>query len=181
MSVLVATAAAEAGTPAGPTRTIAKAQHPWQAPALRNIRLNRAATHHCQRELGADLAPVQYLTPRGFAFRRWVARLWQNRAGEWCSLVRKVSSSPEAAICYVWGSHCANAIRVARCESGSYWPDRAHFAVNGQYLGMFQMGDWARSTYGHGSTFLTQARAAYRNFLDNGWRQWECAGIVGIY
>jgi len=50
-------------------------------------------------------------------------------------------------------------------------------AENGQYLGLFQMGDWARARYGHGSTARAQARSAHRLWLDFGWSrsQWSCA------
>jgi hypothetical protein len=77
-------------------------------------------------------------------------------------------------------SYCgagAEAWRVAACETGhtfSVW------ARNGQYLGLFQMGDYARSTYGHGYNPWTQARAAATYWRDAGWRPWECASILGI-
>lgn len=74
------------------------------------------------------------------------------------------------------------ATRVARCEaSARYWHTRPQEAVNGQYKGMFQMGGWARGRYGHGPSVWHQARAAYRNWRENGWQnQWECAVILGI-
>jgi hypothetical protein len=59
---------------------------------------------------------------------------------------------------------------VIWCESRySIW------AENGQYLGLFQMGDWARSTYGHGYSAMAQARSAHRYYMDSGWTGWECA------
>ena len=50
------------------------------------------------------------------------------------------------------------------------------YPSNGQYLGLFQMGDFAWSRYGHGATAWVQARAAYRYFADSGydWSPWEC-------
>jgi len=53
---------------------------------------------------------------------------------------------------------------------GSVW------AENGQYLGLFQMGDFARGAYGHGHTALEQARSAYAYFVASGrdWSPWEC-------
>lgn len=64
------------------------------------------------------------------------------------------------------------ALRVAYCESGpSLWP----YARNGQYLGMFQMGDYARSAYGFSWSPWAQARGAYRYWLDAGWSPWSCA------
>lgn len=75
------------------------------------------------------------------------------------------------AIRQVFGRHSDDAIRVARCESGLHvW------ARNGQYLGLFQMGSYARSTYGHSNSALGQARAAFRYFIDSGrdWSPWTC-------
>jgi hypothetical protein len=74
-------------------------------------------------------------------------------------------------ICTVFGKYCGQALRVAKCESGlSEW------ARNGQYLGLFQMGSYARARYGHAWNPWTQARAAYRYFVDSGrgWGPWEC-------
>lgn len=71
-------------------------------------------------------------------------------------------------------SYCAassEAWRVAGCETGytySVW------ANNGQYLGLFQMGSFARSRYGHGWNPWAQARAAHRYYRDAGWSPWEC-------
>lgn len=79
--------------------------------------------------------------------------------------------TPQAVICRVFGPRCREALRVAHCES-RYRTD----ARNGQYLGLFQMGNWARSTYGHGTSAALQAKAAYRLFVDTGrsWRPWSC-------
>ena len=80
---------------------------------------------------------------------------------------------PVEAICRVFGRYCDQALAVTRCESGA---SRTPRAVNGQYLGMFQMGDFARSTYGHGATPIEQARAAWRYFDASGrdWSPWSC-------
>jgi len=79
--------------------------------------------------------------------------------------------TPQAVICKVFGRHCRAALTVAECESGFRTDAR-----NGQYLGLFQMGDWARSSYGHGGTALAQAKAAHRLFVDTGrtWQPWSC-------
>ena len=60
---------------------------------------------------------------------------------------------------------------MARCESGYRTT-----AQNGQYLGLFQMGTTARTLFGHGTSALTQARAAYRYFVRSGrdWSPWSC-------
>ncbi len=83
--------------------------------------------------------------------------------------VRPVSASE--AICQVFGPYCAQALRVARCESGL-----RTWAVNGQYLGLFQMGSYARARYGHAGDAYGQARAAYRYFRASGysWGPWSC-------
>jgi hypothetical protein len=78
---------------------------------------------------------------------------------------------PTLAIRLVFGPYAEQALRVAWCES------RWHTgAQNGQYLGLFQMGSFARSTYGHAGDALGQARAAYAYFTASGydWSPWEC-------
>lgn len=77
----------------------------------------------------------------------------------------------QGIICEVFGPYCSEALAVAECES-----DFNPAAVNGQYLGVFQMGDYERATYGHGATVEEQAQAAYRYFVAAGsdWSPWEC-------
>lgn len=79
--------------------------------------------------------------------------------------------TPTGAICAVFKGHCQEALAVARCESNF-----STSAQNGQYLGLFQMGSLARGLYGHGSSALSQARAAYRYFVESGrdWSPWSC-------
>lgn len=79
---------------------------------------------------------------------------------------------PSLAICSTFGDrYCGQALRVAYCESRFDTTAR-----NGQYRGLFQMGSWERSRFGHGSTALEQSRAAYRYFKATGrdWSPWEC-------
>jgi hypothetical protein len=91
-----------------------------------------------------------------------------------CGLTGSSASAAKAPttqqiICQVFGPYCSQALRVAYCESRySIW------AQNGQYLGLFQMGNYARARYGHGNNAWVQARAAYRYFRDAGWSPWEC-------
>jgi hypothetical protein len=61
---------------------------------------------------------------------------------------------------------------VARCETGGTF---SVWANNGQYLGLFQMGDYARARYGHGRDPWTQARAAHRYYVASGrdWSPWD--------
>lgn len=77
----------------------------------------------------------------------------------------------QRVICGVFGPYCSQALRVAWCESRL-----STTAVNGQYLGLFQMGDYARGRYGHGPDAWTQSEAAFRYFADNGfsWAAWSC-------
>jgi hypothetical protein len=77
----------------------------------------------------------------------------------------------QTVICQVFGAYCSQALAVARCESGF-----STSAVNGQYLGLFQMGSSERSTYGNGYTAYEQSEAAYRYFVASGrdWSPWAC-------
>ncbi len=83
------------------------------------------------------------------------------------------SATNEQVIRAVFGQYGSQAVAVARCESG---PSISVWAHNGQYLGAFQMGYYARSKYGHGNDIWTQARAAYAYFRDSGyrWGPWSC-------
>ena len=78
-----------------------------------------------------------------------------------------------AIICQVFGRYCSQAIAVASCETGGTF---SVWAQNGQYLGLFQMGSYARSRYGPANHAWGQARAAYRYFVDSGrdWSPWSC-------
>jgi hypothetical protein len=83
----------------------------------------------------------------------------------------RASASPRAAICDVFGRYCREAITVAWCESRL-----ATTALNGQYLGLFQMGSSERRLFGHGSTARAQAEAAHTYFVRSGrdWSPWSC-------
>jgi hypothetical protein len=78
-----------------------------------------------------------------------------------------------AAIYQVFGRYASQAMRVVSCETGGTYSTTSQ---NGQYLGLFQMGSYARGRYGHSWTALGQARAAYRYFVDSGrdWSPWTC-------
>lgn len=68
------------------------------------------------------------------------------------------------------------AIGVAKCESSRYWSEgRPQEARNGQYRGMFQMGERERDIYGHGPDPWTQAIAAFRYYVGSGrdWSPWD--------
>jgi hypothetical protein len=99
---------------------------------------------------------------RGRTIRRLKRELANHRA---------TGISPTLAIRLVFGAYSSQALRVAWCESR--WSTGAR---NGQYLGLFQMGSFARSTYGHAGDALGQAQAAYRYFVASGrdWSPWAC-------
>ena len=82
-------------------------------------------------------------------------------------------SLPIMAIRLVFGSYADQAIRVSFCETGGTF---STYATNGQYLGLFQMGNYARGRYGHSDSALGPAQAAYRYFVESGrdWSPWEC-------
>ena len=64
------------------------------------------------------------------------------------------------------------AFNIVACETGNTYDLNAG---NGQYLGLFQMGSFARSRFGHGSSAWAQARAAHRYYVAAGWSPWSCA------
>ncbi len=130
-----------------------------------------AAANPIQRLHHARQAQAQLLLPgpAGWSMVRDVPRyqlLERQAAAAW----RTIASSRYWAIQYVFGPYAAQAYRVSSCEGTSVW------SQNGQYLGIFQMGSFARSLYGHGSTYLAQAWAAYRYFVASGrdWSPWSC-------
>jgi len=109
------------------------------------------------------------LTVRVLQVRRQTRELKRLRS----ILARRVYPDAITAIRLVFGPYGEQAIRVSSCETGGTFDVNAQ---NGQYLGLFQMGTYARGRYGHSSTALGQAQAAYRYFVDSGrgWGPWEC-------
>jgi hypothetical protein len=101
---------------------------------------------------------------------RYYRRLIRARA-ELHRARRLAHASPKVAICEVFGRYCDQALAVAWCESGHQTTAR-----NGQYLGLFQMGTYARQVAGHGDSAYEQARAAHRFFVVSGrdWSPWSC-------
>lgn len=141
-------------------------------PIRRRVVDRRSATWRWQDELGEARLRTAYAERRatGCAYLRWTLGLWAGRADKRWRLYSSLRE-PEAAIRYVFGRYADQALAVSWCES-----HRTTYAENGQYLGLFQMGSYARSTYGHGSSALDQARAAYRYFVASGrdWSPWSC-------
>lgn len=148
--------------------------HVGDGSLIRSIRHQRALTHACQDAVGRSRSRVGYAAERSpsLAFRKWAHRLWNQRAQTWCRLARSLSD-PRTAIRAVFGKYASQALSVSYCETGGTYSTRA---TNGQYWGLFQMGEWERATYGHGASALAQARAAWRYFVASGrdWSPWEC-------
>ena len=121
-----------------------------------------------------NLAHASYVCRKGGGYHRyWAchAQRWLDRELDETRAQRIPQYGVRGAICAAFGSYCDQAWAVSACESGhSIW------ARNGQYLGLFQMGDYARSTYGHSNTAIGQARAAARYFRAAGsdWSPWAC-------
>lgn len=148
----------------------------------RSIRHDRAQVARDQRFL-RRLVDVRYqqitgarplygLISHRARFHR-IAFRWHRHLLAHYRRVLSRSLSPQSAIAQVFGPYANEALRVSYCETGGTYSTSAS---NGQYLGLFQMGDYARSRYGHSSTALGQARAAYAYFVDSGrdWSPWEC-------
>lgn len=149
---------------------------PSSLTALRaRIHNRRLASWRHQDALGLARFKTAYRerASRSVRYLVWLKRRWSLRADAHWRIWARLQWDSEAAICFVFRGRCGEALAVARCEAGSP-PSRN--ATNGQYLGIFQMGSFARSTYGHSSTALGQARAAYRYFVDSGrdWSPWSC-------
>lgn len=87
-----------------------------------------------------------------------------------------------------FGSHTDEAFSVCGCESrlvrGGTLDnlERATRAGVGkhQYLGMFQMGEYARGRYGHGHTPREQIAAASGYYHAAGWGPWQCIPFGGL-
>jgi hypothetical protein len=134
---------------------------------------------HCQRITDRDRRPTP--TRRLYArsgpgeFRSWAFRLWRGRARDSCGKVRYLNADPVRAIRYVFRrvGEAAKAISVVDCETGGAFNTTA--SNGGVYLGLFQMGPYARARYGHSWDALGQTWSAYFYYRAAGWGPWECA------
>ena len=123
-----------------------------------------------------NLKHARYVCRNGAnAHKRWAckAQAWiMKERRETVAALAPPLSVPDI-IRAVFGPHGSAAVSVAACETGRTFDVNAQ---NGQYLGLFQMGDYARGRYGHGPDAWTQSRAAYAYFRDSGydWSPWEC-------
>lgn len=126
------------------------------------------AKHDRQIVAFFEKRPALARTPAG---QLALLRVEVRRLGRMVRTLQSARSTPEGAIRHVFGKYAGEALAVFTCESGlSVW------AENGQYLGIAQMGEYARARYGHGPDALTQVRAAYAYFVESGrsWGPWEC-------
>lgn len=124
---------------------------------------------------GAVLACGSYA---GAASAHWAPKVKHHNTRHAINLVWCGSSNN-----YCGSSH--EAWSVVRCETGgtfSVWARNSNPPAGdqGDYLGLFQMGDYARNTFGHAWNPWGQARAAHRYYRESGWHPWECAFIIGI-
>lgn len=101
-------------------------------------------------------------------------------APQWVYTAGMAASAPPAGttakrawiVCRVFGQYprrCRAALNVFWCESGL-----RPWARNGQYLGIPQMGEHERRTYGWGRTAWLQLHGARRLFRHRGWQPWSC-------
>ena len=155
------------------TYTSAAGAQPARTTLIAATDAARLSTWDCQERLGQEktVTSFSYRTSQSRPYRAWVLRLWKGRSAACWEKHRAVMSTPEGAICAVFGDRCKEALRVVHCESRF-----STTAQNGQYLGLFQMGSRERATYGHGETAYAQAIAAYRYFVASGrdWSPWSC-------
>ena len=133
---------------------------------------NRALDNRCRDTVTLDeftKTPLASVLPYWRDDHVKYAKNRHHRAQQKSSLC--VPSTTAGIIRYVFGAYGDQAVAVAQCESGL-----SVYAQNGQYLGLFQMGEYARARYGHDWTALGQSRSAYAYFVDSGrdWSPWQC-------
>jgi hypothetical protein len=132
----------------------------------------RNATWSWQDKILVPRTRTSYAERRthGCGYLKWIAHTWEDRAQS--NFEKYVElREPENAICHVFGEYCTEALAVSWCESHHHTTSE-----NGQYLGLFQMGDYARQLYGHSRSALGQSVAAYHYFVASGkdWSPWSC-------
>jgi hypothetical protein len=120
----------------------------------------------------AHRTAIKYRRQRDDLQRRLTRRVLQVKRLE-RRLANRTASEPVMAIRLVFGPYADQAISVSSCETGGTFDTNA---ANGQFLGLFQMGSYARSVYGHGQSALEQVQAAFRYFVASGrdWSPWSC-------
>ena len=159
------------------------AHHHDHRDAGRHHRYHRLAAHRLSSRGGTPLAmaTLERLAAQarrvhrhhpGRALRAIFARLCR----QWRAVHRRPSPEDVAGSVRLaasrYGLRADGMLRVARCESNL---QRA--ATNGQYLGLFQLGAYARERYLRGSwnDAYANAMAAARYAHDaGGWAPWTC-------
>ena len=147
---------------------------------LRKIHHNVKRTHHFQDLMGKPRTEYHHFVENHPSCvrecKRGVLKIWRRhrktaKRHYLHSPARICSGSTARCINAVFGTYGAAANRVASCESG-----HSIYARNGQYLGLFQMGDFARSRYGFAWNAYVQSVGAYHYFMDSGadWSPWQC-------
>ncbi len=144
-----------------------------------HVATNRHVAWRWQDKAGIERSETRLLERRASVpYLRTLVHMWWKRAHHAMKSYATVRYAPvhyggdaSSAICAVFGTYCSQALAVARCESGL-----SVYASNGQYLGLFQMGEYARARYGHSSDAGGQARSAFAYFRDSGysWGPWQC-------
>jgi len=108
-------------------------------------------------------------------YDRRMKRLARQREANAVPAVPVSPSTDVVEIIYsVFGAYGSQAVAVATCESSLLT-----YAVNGEYVNIFQMGYEERQIYGWhvaGSPAIVAARAAFRYFVASGrdWSPWSC-------
>ena len=113
------------------------------------------------------------------AHRRVVARARAIQAARDAQRARIRAQSILIAGDSVAWARTAEAVRVKQCESGGN-----PRAVNGKYMGAWQMDEDFWQTYGGlrfastplGATMAQQDYVAWRGWQHRGWQPWTCAG-----
>jgi hypothetical protein len=153
---------------------------------INNARAATASTLHRREQRQVVHLHAWQGTVRFFRhhYRQWnsyTGRRELHRALVWIAVLRHELEQTRLAlqppltvpqiICKVFSEDCAKALEVANCESRF-----SVHASNGQYFGLFQMGNHERALYGGSSADAwEQARAAHAYYRDEGWGPWECA------
>lgn len=144
--------------------------------ARKYINNKRKATWGWQSKLSMPQTPTRYNERHihGCGYLKWSGKRWAKLAHKHYMKLVQLNRNPKAAICYVFRRYCGQALNVSWCES-KY--DVTAGVGKHQYLGLFQMGDFARTKYGHGWTALEQVVAAHKYFVDSGrdWSPWSCS------
>lgn len=181
--VTQATAATTQDRPTAAPRKATQEQHVKTPEERLELKLAAARKHRGTIRFFTNrrwlLGSEQHGSDAGSALRRAERRLGQlaktiaalRRALGEREARRKATMPPRVAICDVFGRYCKQALAVARCES-----HLTTTAQNGQYLGLFQMGSYARELFGHGRSARDQAVAAHEYFVRSGrdWSPWSC-------